>query len=267
MNDPQVHEEVLHGGVANAGAVVRVGDDVLRPSNVHSPTIHALLEHLHANGFDGVPEPIGLEPEGRERLRFIPGEVACPPFPRWFQGDASLASAAKLLRQYHDATVSFVPPAGATWSIEMADPRGSEVICHNDLCPENIVYRAGHAVALLDFDFAAPGRRVFDIGSFARMCVPIDLPEYAVLVGFTNFDPYHGLRVIADAYGLPPGRTELLDVMTEQTGRGGAFVRRRVEAGEPAFIEMWNRMGGAERYERRHEWFVSRRERFLNELG
>ena len=53
-------EEILRGGVANAGAVVRVGPHVLRPSNSHTPTIHAFLGALRAAGFDGVQEPVGV---------------------------------------------------------------------------------------------------------------------------------------------------------------------------------------------------------------
>jgi hypothetical protein len=46
--------EVLQGGVGNAGAVVRIGAHVLRPTNPHSPAIHALLDHVRRSGFDGV---------------------------------------------------------------------------------------------------------------------------------------------------------------------------------------------------------------------
>lgn len=38
------HVEVLAGGVGNAGAVLRVGAHVLRPTSAHTPAIHALLE-------------------------------------------------------------------------------------------------------------------------------------------------------------------------------------------------------------------------------
>lgn len=42
----------------------------------------------------------------------------------------------------------------------MSDPSadGDALIGHNDVCLENIVFRQGVAVALLDFDFAAPTR-------------------------------------------------------------------------------------------------------------
>ena len=170
-------EEILRGGVANAGAVRRIGDVVLRPSNENSATIHALLRHVRRTGFDGVPQPLSFVPDGEERLVFIPGDVPFPPFPRWSQTDDVLASTVKLLRRFHDATVGFVAPEGATWSKEMADPGGGEVICHNDVCPENVVFRDGEAVALLDFDFAAPGDRLFDLARLVLMTVPIDAPE------------------------------------------------------------------------------------------
>jgi hypothetical protein len=262
-----VDEEILPGGIANAGSVRRVGNEVQRPSNPHSTTIHELLRHLRDTGFDGAPDPHRIEADGREWLSYIPGEVPIPPFPAWSQSDAVLASTADLLRRFHNATATFVPPAGATWSSELADPTGGEVICHNDVCPENVVYRDGAAVALLDFDFAAPGRRVFDLAALASMCVPLDTDEYAARTGRAGLDTFHRLRVVADAYGLQPDRRELIEAIAARFANGGAFVKGKVEEGIPAFIEMWNMMGGEERYERRLQWFESQRERFLLAVG
>lgn len=256
--------EILAGGVANAGEVLRIGGQVERPADRHSPTIHVLLHHLRATGFDGAPRALTLGDGERERLAYIPGDVPVVPFPPWSQTDAALASTAALLRRFHDATVGFDPPADATWSRELADPESGDVICHNDVCPENVVYREGEAVALLDFDFAAPGRRVFDLASLARMCVPIDTDADAARTGRAGLDPYTRLRIVADTYGLAPDRHELIDVLDEQLALGGAFVQRRVDAGEPAFVEMWNAMGGRERYERRRVWFADNRQRFLD---
>lgn len=95
-------EEILHGGVANAGAVVRSGTDVLRPSNEHSTSILAFLDRLEREGYEGAPSPVGLDPDGRERLRFVPGEVAIPPYPDWVQTDESLASIVALIRGLRD---------------------------------------------------------------------------------------------------------------------------------------------------------------------
>ena len=257
-----MEEVVLQGGVANAGAVVRVGDMVLRPSNPNTPTILAFLRHLRGAGFDGVPRPVGVDPDGRERLEFIPGDVPYPPFPIWSQSDRALATTAALLRRFHDAQAGFVAPASATWSRELADPAGGSVICHNDVCPENVVYRDGEAVALLDFDFAAPGRPAYDLAQLAKMCVPLDTDDDAARLGRGGLDPFTRLRIVADSYGLLPGRTEFLDIIATSIATGGEFVRARVERGEQAFIEMWEAIGGQAKYDRRHEWFTTHRHRF-----
>jgi hypothetical protein len=249
--------------------VLRVDGHVLRPSTPQTPLIHALLRHVRATGFDGVPKPVGIDADGRERLVYVEGDVPVPPFPAWSQTDDALASTVTLLRNFHDAAAGFVPPAGATWSDEMADPEpaGSTIVCHNDVCPENVVYRDGVAVALLDFDYAAPGRPLYDVAQLAKMCVPIDTPEDAARLGRGALDPFTRLRVVADAYGLPPGREAFVDVLWEGIDAGATFVRRHVERGEPAFVEMWNTMGGQERYDRRKAWFDEHRDRFVDALG
>lgn len=274
-----VDEEILQGGVANAGAVRRVGEVVHRPANAHSVTIHALLRHVRRAGFDGVPEPLGLDPGGEERLTFIPGEVPFPPFPAWAQADDVLGSTVQLLRRFHDATLGFVAPAGATWSSEMADPAGARagpdgdriegdaVICHNDVCPENVVYRGGVAVAFLDFDFAAPGDRLYDLARLALMTVPIDTPHDAARTGRGGLDPFVRLRVAADAYGLAPGRADLVEAIGRNVADGGGFLQRRIDRGEKAFLAMVEQMGGMERYDRRRAWFAANRERFLDSVG
>jgi hypothetical protein len=260
-------EVVLDGGVANAGAVTRVGTTVFRPSNPHTPAIHALLRHAREQGFDGVPRPLGIDPDGRERLEYIDGDVPYPPFPQWSQSDHALATTAALLRRFHDAQRGFVAPAGATWSDELADPQGGPVICHNDVCPENVVHRAAGAVALLDFDFAAPGRREYDVAQLAKMCVPLDTAEDAARLGRGGLDPFARLRVVADHYGLPADRREFLDILGDAIEVGGQFVSRRVARGEPAFVAMWNDMGGQARYDRRNEWFRRNQQRFVDALS
>jgi thiamine kinase-like enzyme len=110
--------------------------------------------------------------DGRERLRFIAGDVAVPPFPAWAQSDDALASVSALIRRLHDASRG-LDLSDCTWSDEMADPEGGPVLCHNDVCLENVVFRDGAAVGLLDFDFVAPGRAVWDLARFATVCVPL----------------------------------------------------------------------------------------------
>jgi phosphotransferase family enzyme len=262
-----VNEEAMSGGVANAGAVTRVGEHVLRPSNPHSASIHRLLVSLRAGGFDGASMPIGIDDDGRERLVFIEGDVAVPPYPEWAQADSALASVAVLMRRFHEASRSF-DSAGSTWSTEMADPAAGPIICHNDVCLENVVFRDGVAVGLIDFDFAAPGRPLYDLAQMARMCVPVDDDISAVQLGWELVDRPGRLRLVADAYGLSGAeRDEVLEVLTVSIARGGEFVRRRVEVGDPNFIKMWNEMGGIERFDRRRRWWAATGDQFVSALA
>lgn len=142
----------------------------------------------------------------------------------------------------------------------MADPDGGSMICHNDVCLENVVFREGRAIGLLDFDFAAPGRPIRDLAAFARMCVPIDDDVNAVRLGFQEIDRPVRLRLVADTYGLDTSeRQELLGHLDQSMRDGGAFVKRRADAGDPNFILMLQEMGGTERYERRLRWWEGSR--------
>ncbi|HZT66572.1 MAG TPA: phosphotransferase [Acidimicrobiales bacterium] len=145
----------------------------------------------------------------------------------------------------------------------MADPEGGPVVCHNDVCLENVVFRDGLAVALLDFDFAAPGRRIFDLAAFARMCIPIDDDVSAARLGWHPSDRPRRLRLVCDAYGLDAGgRGGVLRALDGSIARGGEFVRRRAEAGDPGFVKIWADMGGMERYDRRRAWWADVRAGF-----
>ena len=48
--------------------------------------------------------------------------------------------------------------------------------------------------------------------------------------------------------------------------RGGDFIRRRVERGDPNFVRMLEEMGGMERYERRRRWWEGQERTFLAAL-
>lgn len=260
--------DFLHGGVANVGAVARIGNLVMRPANAHSDVLHRFLRHLRHRGFAGASEPVAID-DGVELLRFIDGDVPVPPYPAWAQTDLAITSAARLIRGLHDASAGF-DAAGIAWSNEMNDraPGSESVICHNDVCLENVVFRDGEAIGLLDFDFAAPGRPAFDLASFARMCVPVDDDVSAPTLGWKPADRPRRVRLITDAYGLDAGgRAEMLTCLDDSIARGGEFVLRHVEAGEQGFIEMWDRMGGMARFDRRRQWWATARPDFADSLA
>ncbi len=153
-----VGEQRLEGGITNAGAVARDGEHVVRPSGPHTAAIHELLAALRRAGFTGAPAPVGVDADGSERLEFIDGDVASTPYPIWAQSDRALVSVARLLREFHDAGRGF-DPSGHEWNTTLADSLGGPVVCHNDVELSNVVFRGGGAVALIDFEFAAPGAR------------------------------------------------------------------------------------------------------------
>ena len=99
-------EEIpLSGG--SMTAVVRVGDTVRRAGGPWTPTIHALLRHVRAAGFTAVPEPLGVDEQGREILSFLPGKVGTYPLEPFMWTDAMLVRVAQSLRAFHDATAGF----------------------------------------------------------------------------------------------------------------------------------------------------------------
>ena len=143
-------EEVpLTGGRVTA-AVVRVGETVRRPIRPNSQFVRMLLDQLHERGFDGAPRSLGPDEQGRQIFTYLPGHV--PPDLDPSIPDSTLAAAAVLIRRFHDAT------AGT----EIAG--GDEVVCHNDLSPCNFVFREGAPVGIIDFDAAATGERLEDLG-------------------------------------------------------------------------------------------------------
>lgn len=78
-DDPGPVELALSGG--NVNEVVRVGDTVHRTAGPWTPTIHALLAWVRAQGVSVAPAPLGLDETGREILTWTEGEVVagrCP---------------------------------------------------------------------------------------------------------------------------------------------------------------------------------------------
>jgi Ser/Thr protein kinase RdoA (MazF antagonist) len=258
-------ERPLAGGMGSRGEVVRVGGTVRRPLAEHSGAVFSLLNHLAVEGFPA-PVPSGRAEAGVETFEWIEGEVPVPPYPRWSLSDDALASVGRLLRRYHEAVRSFSPPPHLRWSEELADPNGGPIICHNDICPENVVFRRGQAAALLDFDFAAPGRPLWDLAQTARMWIPLQPPEMAG--ERVHLDPLPRLAVLAHAYELESNQHEaLVEAIITSKRLGTEFVERRVQAGEPAFVQAWEQRGGKPGDDQLTAWLEENRQAFLAALA
>ena len=121
--------------------VVRVRDTVRSAAGPWTPTIHPLMRHLRASGFERVPEPHGLDDRGREIISLLRGAPATYPLPDFVWTEATLTSVAHGLRTFHDASVGFAPPPDARWRWPPQEP--AEVICRNDFAPYNLLFEGG----------------------------------------------------------------------------------------------------------------------------
>ena len=192
-------EVPLSGGRVTAG-VVRVGDTVRRPPAANSDFVRRLLDHLAGRRFDGAPAFLGTDAHGRDILAFIDGVV---PADLGFHDDETLRGAAALIRRFHDLTAELVaaPAAHAV---------GIEIICHNDLSPCNFVFRDGVPVAMIDFDAAAPGSRLHDLGYAAWLWLDLGSPD------ITAREQQRRLATFIDAYGMYDSGLVRASILTRQ---------------------------------------------------
>ena len=211
--------------------VVKVGDTIRRPRKPSSETVQALLGHLHDHGFDGCPRPLGFDDQGREVLSFVEGRGGSVPLPPEAITDRALVEHARLIRQFHDASASFFTSSD-TWEPLLADTAEvPEIICHNDLSIPNTVYQHGLPHGLVDWDFAAPGRRLWDLAYAIWWIVPLHRPEFMRSVGWPEVEQPRRLALFVGTYGLEGERGELLDVLRERQRCNQVQLRHWAETG------------------------------------
>lgn len=225
--------EYLDGGRSNQ--IARVGSKIRRPAGAWTPHIHDLLHHLRLQGFSGAPEPIGLDAEGYEIISYIAGQVSNYPLSEGASSISALISSAELLREYHDATVSFVSTlkGDAPWLLPAREPM--EVMCHGDYAPYNVVLDGDRAIAMIDFDTAHPGPRVWDIAYALYRWSPLTRPHNADGFG-SEHEKVARCRLFCEAYGLPKAkRVGLISIVIERLQVLVEFMQSEAEAGNEAF--------------------------------
>ena len=180
--------------------VVRIGKTVRRQVHQNTPAVQALLSHLENKGFAAAPRWLGFDEEGRETLSYITGTAGHYPLKPYVLSESTLTGLGLLLRRFHDATVSFSLPENVVWQ-NAINPRG-EVVCHGDAGPYNVIFRGEQPGALIDFERAAPGPRVWDIAfvvyRFAPLC---DSPKQGITPTFLEAIARR-IRVFLSAYGF-----------------------------------------------------------------
>jgi hypothetical protein len=270
---PAPAEVPLLGGDVSEG-VVRVGDTVRRPLGPNSAVIHAVLRHLERVGFDGAPRLLGVDARGREVLSYVEGEVAGRPRPAWIGDEDRLRSVARLLHGYHQAMADFVLPEGLVpdWGIpdlpglpEVVPEQPTELLGHQDITCENVVFVGGEALALIDFDLVKPASRLLDVVNamvwWAPLADPVD--RYA---GMRDLDAARRCRVFTDAYGLDEAaRSQLVEVAISVSDRSWVLMRHRAETLGGGWQRMWS-AGVGDVIRRRQAWLASARAELTDAL-
>jgi aminoglycoside phosphotransferase (APT) family kinase protein len=189
--------------------------------------------------------------------------VPIQPTPAWALSDSTLASVADLLRRYHDAVEDF-DPTPFRWSTHVPDPYRRGPVSHNDPNLDNVVFRDGRAVALIDFDLASPGSVEWDLATAARCWVPLQdprdtRPEVADRAAAR-------VRLFADAYGLTPEqRREMVAAVPATHTWGYDIVREGAASGHLGYADHWER--ARERFNRATAWLERNREALVRAVS
>jgi hypothetical protein len=221
-DDAPMAEVMLPGGYVTRP--VRVGNTVRRRPAAHAEFVHHLLKLFEEADWPGAPRFLGLDEAGREMLSYMDGHAAWEPRqPAGVTSRASLRRVGELVREFHELT------AGT----DLAD--GDEVVCHNDLSPRNTIYRDGgtglRPVAFIDWDLAAPGRRIHDVAEVCWQFLGLgpDVKDVAKTAAL--------MQVICDGYGLTD-LSELLPTILWWQDRCWRGISGGAKAGDPAMLSL-----------------------------
>lgn len=215
---------MLDGGNAT-DRVVRVDATIRKPWTAATPSVTHYVAALERAGVD-VPQSFGQDEHGRLVLEFIPGELAMHSAPLTSE---QLGRVGAMVREIHDASASYQPPRDAVWVTAIPAP-GTDLVCHNDLAPWNLV--VGERWVFIDWDAAAPSTRLWDL-AYAAQAFTLSDPEQ---------DPHRSaanLVAFIDGYDADQELRSLLPAAIE---RRTTAMYRLLERSSRSSLEPWGSM-------------------------
>jgi aminoglycoside phosphotransferase (APT) family kinase protein len=124
----------------------------------------------------------------------------------------------------------FRPEGVVPWQSGPAPVAASEVVCHHDLAPYNVVFGDGGVQGIIDWDLAGPGTALSDLAFVAWQWVPLHGPQVTGLLGWTHPpDRTHRMRLLLDAYGLRDRSGFVQEVETRIAYNRSVMVRKAAE--------------------------------------
>ncbi|MDP5276722.1 aminoglycoside phosphotransferase family protein [Chengkuizengella axinellae] len=221
------NKEELTGG--RIGKIHKLGETVVRPSNIWTKDVHSFLNYLHEEGADFVPKPYGINEKNEEILSFMTGDVYNYPLPEALLTDSMIVSSSKLLLKFHKYSERYVSKLtnDEQWMLPATNP--AEVMCHGDYAPYNVTIVNNEAAGIIDFDTLHPGPRMWDIAYAIYRWVPFD--SHGNLK-----EQIRKAKLFLDTYGVDSeGRSSMVKVLVKRLQSLTDFMRSEARNGNKDF--------------------------------
>lgn len=140
-----------------------------------------------------------------------------------------LRRAGSIVRAIHVASARFTPPENAQWESAVPAP-GSDLVCHNDLAPWNLII--GERWVFIDWDAAAPSTRLWDL-AYAAQSFTLNDPSHSPHAAARN------LAAFVDGYSADKATRTALPA---EMGRRAAAMHALLEDAASAGREPWASM-------------------------